>query len=157
MLPKSPDDRGDHGCVDQLLVTSFTPYDGCVIGDKMSATTLVPLGDSHALPVRQRLRRALQEAEGQGHHGHQERLLPRGPQDHTGGSGARIHRVPRRELEREVAEEYGATVINTLPAFCAEGYCPAVIGGHVVYWDNSHMTGGYAESLEPTFEQALAV
>ncbi|MFE4962173.1 SGNH hydrolase domain-containing protein [Streptomyces sp. NPDC056660] len=65
-----------------------------------------------------------------------------------------------RKLEREVAEQYGATVINPLPALCADGYCPAVIGGHVVYWDNSHMSGGYAKSLEPflepTFRKVLA-
>jgi hypothetical protein len=27
-----------------------------------------------------------------------------------------------------------------------------VIGGHVVYWDYSHMTGGYSTSLEPYLE-----
>lgn len=65
-----------------------------------------------------------------------------------------------RAMEREVAEENGAKVIDTIPAFCADGYCPAVIGGKVVYFDYSHMTGSYAKSLapflEPTFKKVLA-
>ncbi|MDH6452249.1 MULTISPECIES: acyltransferase family protein [unclassified Streptomyces] len=65
-----------------------------------------------------------------------------------------------RGMEREVAEDHGAKVIDTIPAFCADGYCPAVIGGKVVYFDYSHMTGSYAESLapflEPTLKKALA-
>jgi hypothetical protein len=65
-----------------------------------------------------------------------------------------------RALEREVAEEHGAEVIDTIPAFCSDGYCPAVIGGKVVYFDYSHMTGSYARSLapylQPTFKKALA-
>ncbi|MEU6377564.1 acyltransferase family protein [Streptomyces sp. NPDC046909] len=71
-----------------------------------------------------------------------------------------IDHADKRALEREVAEEYGAKVIDTIPALCADGYCPAVIGGHVVYFDYSHMTGSYAESLEPflqpTFKKILA-
>ncbi|MET8828819.1 acyltransferase family protein [Streptomyces sp. NPDC004610] len=65
-----------------------------------------------------------------------------------------------RAMEREVAEEHGATVIDTIPAFCADGYCPAVVGGKVVYFDYSHMTGSYARTLvpflEPTFEKVLS-
>ena len=32
-------------------------------------------------------------------------------------------------LEREVAEAHGAEFINVIPWFCADGFCPAVIGG----------------------------
>ncbi|MEU5376004.1 acyltransferase family protein [Streptomyces sp. NPDC002387] len=65
-----------------------------------------------------------------------------------------------RAMEREVAEEHGAKVIDAVPALCADGYCPAVIGGRVVYFDYSHMTGSYARSLapylQPTFKTVLA-
>ncbi|HEY8979269.1 MAG TPA: acyltransferase family protein [Streptomyces sp.] len=65
-----------------------------------------------------------------------------------------------RAVEREVATRYGAQIIDTTPAFCADGHCPAVIGGHVVYFDHSHLTAGYTESLtpflEPTVRKALS-
>lgn len=245
-LLKSPDDRGDHGCIDQLLVTSFTPYDECVIGDPTSDRTMVLLGDSHAYQwgnafdalgrelnvkvvtviksgcspeaykiTREDLGREYTECPQwrKTALAYIKKLKPdviavanrvqyttvrEGAEDTfralkaTGAELVYLTDTPKptfsvpdclaeqsdnpaecalraetavdlpefRKLEREVAEEYGATVINTLPAFCADGYCPAVIGGHVVYWDNSHMTGGYAESLvpflEPAFKQALA-
>ncbi|MET8977693.1 acyltransferase family protein [Streptomyces sp. NPDC004539] len=60
-----------------------------------------------------------------------------------------------RAMEREAAEAHGAEVIDTTPAFCADGHCPAVIGGRVVYFDYSHMTGTYAESLTPFLEPAF--
>ncbi|AKJ11364.1 acyltransferase [Streptomyces incarnatus] len=65
-----------------------------------------------------------------------------------------------RATEQRVAEAHGAEVIDTLPAFCASGVCPAVIADQIVYFDASHITAGYAKSLvpflRPTVQKALA-
>ncbi|MEW1778966.1 acyltransferase family protein [Streptomyces sp. NPDC086777] len=78
----------------------------------------------------------------------------------TAKSDKIVDHPANRALERDVAEENGAKVIDTVPAFCSNGYCPAVIGGTVVYFDYSHMTGSYAKSLvpflQPTFKKILA-
>ncbi|MFE4921335.1 acyltransferase family protein [Streptomyces sp. NPDC001981] len=60
-----------------------------------------------------------------------------------------------RAMEREVAEKYGADIIDTTPAFCAADVCPAVIGDQVVYFDNSHITSSYSKSLKPFLKPAL--
>ncbi|MFE6287602.1 acyltransferase family protein [Streptomyces sp. NPDC057877] len=64
-----------------------------------------------------------------------------------------------RAMEQRVAEAHGAAIIETLPAFCADGVCPTVIADQVVYFDSSHITAGYAKSLvpflKPTLEKAL--
>ncbi|MGW7540776.1 acyltransferase family protein [Streptomyces sp. NPDC054770] len=65
-----------------------------------------------------------------------------------------------RVIEQKVAERHGATVVDSLPAFCADNVCPTVIADQIVYFDNSHMTGSYAKSLapflKPTVKKALA-
>ncbi|MBC7274229.1 MAG: acyltransferase, partial [Streptomyces sp.] len=60
-----------------------------------------------------------------------------------------------RAMEREVAEEYGAEIIDTTPAFCAVDVCPAVIGDQIVYFDNSHITSSYSKTLKPFLQPAL--
>ncbi|WP_308286467.1 acyltransferase family protein [Streptomyces griseorubiginosus] len=60
-----------------------------------------------------------------------------------------------RTMEREVAEKYGAEIIDTTPAFCAAGVCPAVIGDQIVYFDNSHITSSYSKTLKPFLEPTL--
>ena len=60
-----------------------------------------------------------------------------------------------RAMEREVAEKYGADIIDTAPAFCAVDVCPAVIGDQVVYFDNSHITASYSKTLKPFLQPAL--
>ncbi|OIJ99167.1 acyltransferase [Streptomyces colonosanans] len=60
-----------------------------------------------------------------------------------------------RAMEREVAEKYGADIIDTTPAFCTADVCPAVIGDQVVYFDNSHITSSYSKTLKPFLEPAL--
>ncbi|MFD9326593.1 acyltransferase family protein [Streptomyces sp. NPDC060065] len=60
-----------------------------------------------------------------------------------------------RAMEREVAEKYGAEIIDTAPAFCAVDVCPAVIGDQVVYFDNSHITSSYSKTLKPFLKPAL--
>ncbi|MGX1476819.1 UNVERIFIED_CONTAM: peptidoglycan/LPS O-acetylase OafA/YrhL [Streptomyces canus] len=60
-----------------------------------------------------------------------------------------------RAMERDVAEKYGADIIDTAPAFCAVDVCPAVIGDQVVYFDNSHITSSYSKTLKPFLQPAL--
>ncbi|MGW1542540.1 acyltransferase family protein [Streptomyces sp. NPDC002309] len=65
-----------------------------------------------------------------------------------------------RAMEREVAEEHQAHIIDTTSAFCALDVCPTVIGEQVVYFDDSHITSTYSKSLKPflkpTLEKVLA-
>ncbi|MFE2040070.1 acyltransferase family protein [Streptomyces sp. NPDC059477] len=60
-----------------------------------------------------------------------------------------------RAMEREVAEQHGARIIDTTPAFCAAGVCPSVIGDHLVYYDDSHITSGYSRTLKPFLKPHL--
>ncbi|POX54679.1 acyltransferase family protein [Streptomyces sp. Ru72] len=60
-----------------------------------------------------------------------------------------------RAMEQAVAKKYGADIIDTAPAFCAEGVCPAVIGDQVVYFDNSHITSSYSKTLKPFLQPTL--
>ncbi|MEV0170749.1 acyltransferase family protein [Streptomyces sp. NPDC050803] len=244
-LLKAPDDRGDFGCIDQLLEKSFVMRDECVIGDKEADKTMVLLGDSHAFQwgnafnelgrelnvkvitviksgcspevykiTREDLGREYTECTSWRKtalaqiaelkpdvvvvtNRAQNTTTREGAQDTFGklkDTGADlvyltdtpfpnrnipdclakgseeiatcspkaeevIDRAEFRTMEREVAEEHGAKVVDTIPAFCADGYCPAVIGGKVVYWDYSHMSGSYSTSLapylQPSFEEVL--
>ncbi len=62
-----------------------------------------------------------------------------------------------RAMEREVAQKYGAVVVDVLPAFCTATTCPPVIGGRIVYFDDSHVTASYALALAPFLEPAMRV
>ncbi|MGW4734085.1 acyltransferase family protein [Streptomyces shenzhenensis] len=240
-LLSAPDDRGDHGCIDDLLITGYTLRDECVIGDTKATKTMVLLGDSHAYQwgnafhqlgldlkvkvitviksgctpeaykiTREDLGReytecttwrktALDRIAGihpdvivvanrvqstttrEGARETFKKLKATGADlvyltdtpypnfsvpdclaknaDHLAACNPKaenvIDRAEYRQMEREVAEDYGARVIDTIPAFCAKGYCPAVIGGHVVYWDYSHMSGSYSKSLAPYLRPSL--
>ncbi|MEV6171128.1 acyltransferase family protein [Streptomyces sp. NPDC051954] len=245
-LLSAPDDRGDHGCIDDLLITGYSLRDECVMGDKEADRTMVLLGDSHAYQwgnafnalglklhvkvitviksgctpevykiTREDLGREYTECTSWRKTALDKIdeidpdviVVTNRVQSTTTREGAKetfktlkatganlvyltdtpypnfnvpdclaensdklskcspkaeniVDRAEFRLMEREVAEEYGFKVIDTIPAFCADGYCPAVIGGHVVYWDYSHMTGSYARSLvpflQPTFKKVLA-
>jgi hypothetical protein len=63
----------------------------------------------------------------------------------------------KRVTEQAVAEQYGASVIDVVPAFCAKDTCPPVIGGRVVYFDDSHLTATYTKALVPFLEPKLRV
>ncbi|MFI8180577.1 acyltransferase family protein [Actinacidiphila glaucinigra] len=245
-LLKAPHDRGDHGCIDQLLVTGYVLRDECVIGDTRATRTMVLLGDSHAYQwgnafdalgrelhvkvitviksgctpeaykiTREDLGREYTECiawrksalDKIGEIDPDVIVVANRVQGTTTREGAEktfetlkatgadlvyltdtpypgfsvpdclakhsdelsycnpkaekvVDHPEFRLMEREVAEGYGAEVIDSIPAFCAGGYCPAVIGGNVVYWDYSHMTGSYSRSLapylRPKFEKILA-
>lgn len=245
-LLRSPHDRGDHGCIDDLLITGYTLRDQCVIGDTTAKRTMVLLGDSHAYQwgnafdelgkklhvkvitviksgctpeaykiTREDLGRDYTECTSwrktaldtidkigpdvlvvtnrvqatttrEGANQTFERLKATGAKlvyltdtpypnrsvpdclaekaDAIGSCSPKaeevVDRAEFRLMEREAAQAYGFGVVDTIPAFCAKGYCPAVIGGEVVYWDYSHMTGSYSRSLggylETKFTSVLA-
>lgn len=46
-------------------------------------------------------------------------------------------------------------VIDPTSYFCQDGTCPAVIGGVIVYFDASHITATFAETLTPFLEKDL--
>jgi hypothetical protein len=46
-------------------------------------------------------------------------------------------------------------VIDPTRYFCQDGMCPAVIGGVIVYFDASHITATFAETLTPFLEKDL--
>jgi peptidoglycan/LPS O-acetylase OafA/YrhL len=62
-----------------------------------------------------------------------------------------------REIEQAAARKYGAVVFDTLPAFCTATTCPPVIGGRIVYFDDSHMTRSYSLALTSFVEPPLRV
>ncbi|MGQ5648935.1 acyltransferase family protein [Streptomyces sp. EKR5.2] len=57
-----------------------------------------------------------------------------------------------RAMEKDVAEKYGAKIIDTTDAFCGNDICPSVIGDQVVYYDNSHVTASYSKTVKPYLE-----
>jgi hypothetical protein len=54
---------------------------------------------------------------------------------------------PPRQSEIDAARHSGATVFDATPWLCTNTTCPPVIGGMVVYRDDSHLTNTYAETL----------
>jgi SGNH domain (fused to AT3 domains) len=48
------------------------------------------------------------------------------------------------QMERSVAEQYGARYIDTIPWLCAATVCPAVVGGLGTHSDANHVTSNYA-------------
>jgi peptidoglycan/LPS O-acetylase OafA/YrhL len=58
--------------------------------------------------------------------------------------------------EKAAAEAAGAHYIDVTPWFCSR-VCTAVIGGTEVYWDDNHITAGYAFVLERVLGRALGI
>ncbi|MFL4474809.1 acyltransferase family protein [Paeniglutamicibacter sp. MACA_103] len=61
---------------------------------------------------------------------------------------------PLADVAAEGSHE-NVAVIDPTRYFCQDGTCPAVIGGVVVYFDASHITATYAETLTPFLEKDL--
>ena len=61
----------------------------------------------------------------------------------------------RLPILEQVAYKYGVNILDSTGWFCFNSVCPAVIGGKVVYADNSHLTAGMSASLEPLVAKAL--
>ena len=45
--------------------------------------------------------------------------------------------------------------IDMIDQLCQKSVCSAVQGGEIVYRDDSHLTGSFAERLRPVLEQRL--
>lgn len=56
---------------------------------------------------------------------------------------------------RAVEADPNATLLDLTPAYCADGVCPPVIGGVVVYRDAHHLTATYASTLGPYLAREL--
>ena len=50
----------------------------------------------------------------------------------------------------------GVRLIDSTAMFCADGTCPAVIGGVVVYRQLQHVTQTYSRSMAPFLEPEVA-
>lgn len=50
----------------------------------------------------------------------------------------------------------GAQLLDSTPAFCRDGTCPAVIGDVVVYGVTTHLTATYARTLAPWLDEQLS-
>ena len=64
--------------------------------------------------------------------------------------------VSEPQIEQAAAEAGGATFLDTMPVFCPDGTCPAVIGGVAVYRDVQHIGATYSTSLAPYLGPVLA-
>lgn len=59
------------------------------------------------------------------------------------------------EADQQAAEQAGATVINTLDWFCADGRCPIFVSGTPVRTDHIHPTATYGAIVAPVLKEAL--
>lgn len=59
--------------------------------------------------------------------------------------------------ERAAARAAGVDYVDPEPWFCADGRCPAVVGGTPVYTDGRHLTATYARQLTPYLARELEV
>ncbi|GAA2144391.1 acyltransferase family protein [Glycomyces algeriensis] len=60
-----------------------------------------------------------------------------------------------REAAMGVAQESGATVIDTVGWFCISGQCPVITGSTLIYRDSHHMSTPYSRSLSTLLGDAL--
>jgi SGNH domain (fused to AT3 domains) len=61
----------------------------------------------------------------------------------------------RASLNSAAAHD-GALIVNPVPWFCTRRICPAVVGTSVTFFDESHVTRSYAQTLTPLLSRALA-
>ncbi len=61
------------------------------------------------------------------------------------------------QVERETAGAHGADYIDIIPWFCAQGTCPAVIGGLTVHRDALHINENYAVFLSSALAEAAGM
>ena len=65
------------------------------------------------------------------------------------------HLVMKEAAER--MDSPSITFVDLASRFCFAGECPPVIGGVVVYYDDSHLTKTYSRTLGPFIEDALSL
>lgn len=56
----------------------------------------------------------------------------------------------------EAAERANATVLNSWEMVCPDGVCRSVIGGTIVYFDDSHLTLTFAKTMTPWLRERIA-
>src|SRR5690606_9003597 len=67
-----------------------------------------------------------------------------------------VSREPaRRALVAEVVTSEGVTVVDPMPWFCTDEWCPVVVGNVLVYRDTNHISVPYATLLAPLLADAL--
>ena len=74
--------------------------------------------------------------------------------------GAADALILNRDRERQVlqlATGMGVHVIDAEDWFCADGFCPAVIGNVLAFRDGHHFTSAYAEFIAPVLGTELAL
>ncbi len=64
-------------------------------------------------------------------------------------------RLPRLQVEAELAAQFGAHTIDTSDWLCTPNACPIIIGDLLIYRDRNHLTPPASESLAPLLEAAL--
>jgi hypothetical protein len=57
---------------------------------------------------------------------------------------------------KEAAKSSGATFANLDSLFCTKSTCPVVVGNHLVYYDDYHITWQYADYVADALGQMLA-
>lgn len=81
--------------------------------------------------------------------GHQQDIAP------CGNSRSEAVLAERLAVLAETAPAHHATYVDTSNWFCTDTFCPAVIGGVVVYSDDSHLTDSYARYRAPQIAEAI--
>lgn len=67
-----------------------------------------------------------------------------------------VSREPdRRALVADVARAEGVTVVDPMPWFCTDQWCPVIVGNVLVYRDTNHISVPYATLLAPLLADAL--
>jgi len=83
--------------------------------------------------------------------GHQANIAP------CGNSRSKAVLDERLASIAQAAPAHHATYLDTSNWFCTESFCPAVIGGIVVYSDDSHLTDSYVRYRAPQMAIAIQV
>jgi len=63
--------------------------------------------------------------------------------------------ITSNALTREAAEAVGARWVDTSPLICVVERCPLVVGGHVVYYDDNHLTVSWGREVASAMGQLL--
>ena len=63
--------------------------------------------------------------------------------------------IDSNALTKEAAEAAGAHWVDISPLICVTGRCPLVVGGHIVYYDDNHLTVSWGRSVSSGLGQML--
>ncbi len=68
----------------------------------------------------------------------------------------RAYMDPAREMISDIAARSGALVLDPKPLLCPDEICPAELDGHVLYFDDDHLSGEGAIYLDDSLRELLA-